>query len=37
MAVPNKRAAGRPKDNAILPLLEQFRRVQEELGDGTDA
>ena len=28
-----KRAAGRPKDLAVLPLLEQFVRVQRELKD----
>jgi predicted nucleotidyltransferase len=26
-----KRAAGRPKDQAVIPLLEQFLRVQKEM------
>lgn len=31
-----KRAAGRPKDQATLPLLEQFQRVRRAVDDQTD-
>ena len=31
-----KRAADRPKDLATLPILEQFLRVQEAIGEGTE-